>query len=397
MKIINFCFVTSEYAHKGMGKTGGIGVFIKRNAQYLTQNNFNVYVYTYGGNNKCFDDDGVQIIQIKDFDRLNKKILNYLKSYKIPGYFYVKLFLEYLNRFYLSMRFSLFTFRKNIDIIEFPDYLGCFPFTISKAHKVIRCHGSALALCKFMGYNKRNIDIIFEKLLFKRFSKNSIAVSSHSADITQQSFNLKLKPKVIYNGVSIQEIIKGKEYIKPTTIQKSIFYFGLLTERKGLDIACKVFNDIITEFPSATFHLVGGNINNNWERISRDILSTKALKNTIYYGSIPNDEIFTYLSKAHVVIFPSFGETLSLALLEVLSIGKIAITSNIPAFKEIVESGNNGFIIEKHEDYKLFISKIFNNEVNVEFISENAINTINEKFNTRLIIDENINYYKSLL
>ena len=126
-------------------------------------------------------------------------------------------------------------------------------------------------------------------------------------------------------------------------------------------------------------------------------MSQEALKRTTYYGAIPNDQIFKYLNQAHVVIFPSFGENFSIALLEVMAIGKLAVTSDIPAFKEIIKPFQNGFIASEKEDYITIISSIFEEHIDADFISKNAKNTIETKFHSKDIIQENINYYKSIL
>ena len=37
MKTSNICFVSNEYAHSSMGKTGGIGVFVKNMSKELSK------------------------------------------------------------------------------------------------------------------------------------------------------------------------------------------------------------------------------------------------------------------------------------------------------------------------------------------------------------------------
>jgi len=399
MTHIKICFVTREYAHDKLGRTGGIGVFLKQFTQQLKHHNFKITVFSFGSTSVSFDDDGVSVIKIKDLSGFNEWIKSPLRRYKIPGYITIKIVLEYINRFYISMYLSLFVQRRHFDIIEFHDYGGDVPFFIGSPPKVIRCHGSALTLHQFMGYTNRITDTIFEKKMFRRFYKNVVAVSDYSAQITQKAFQLKKKPSVIYNGVllSVNNKIAQDNYLNKPTINQSIFYFGSVRERKGIDLACEIFNTIIDKFPEASFHVLGNNNNNHWNKAAVNILSEKALSRTRYYGAIPNAKIFEYLHKAHVVIFPSYGENFSIALLEVMSIGKIAITSKIPAFQEIIEHKVNGFIAGTTEDYITYISKTFNKKIEVDNISKNAKTTIENKFNLIKIVEENITYYKSLL
>lgn len=397
MTQIKICFVSREYAHPKMGGTGGIGVFLKQFTQQLKQHSFKITVFSFGHASINFDDEEVIVIKIKDLSGFNEWIKAPLRRNKIPGYITIKILLEYINRFYISMCLSLFVLKKRFDIIEFHDYGGDAAFFIGRLPKVIRCHGSALTLHQFMGYTKRITDTIFEKQLFKRFYKNVIAVSNYSAEITQKAFQLQTKPSIIYNGVELANMNFKNDYFDSPTIKKSIFYFGSIRERKGIDVACDIFNSIIEKFPEASFHVLGNNNNKHWDTVAVKILSDEALNNTTYYGSIPNTEIFEYLSKAHLVIFPSFGENFSIALLEVMSIGKVVITSTIPSFQEIIENRVNGFIAVTKEDYIDYISKTFNAEIKIEQVSKQAKDTIMNKFSSNKIIEQNISYYRSLI
>jgi glycosyltransferase involved in cell wall biosynthesis len=397
MKPIKICFVTREYAHESMGKTGGIGVFLKQFTNELKTHNFNITVFSFGAEPVRFNDVGVNVVKIRDLSGFNEWFKEPFRKYKVPGYITLKIFLEYINRFYISLYLSVFVWRHKFDLIEFHDYGGDAPYFMSSKPKIIRCHGSALTLHQFMGYVNRISDSIFEKQVFKRFYKHVVAVSKTSAEITQKAFNLKTLPKVIYNGVTVPETGLPIHYLEAPTEKYSVFYFGSIRERKGIDIACKVFNSIIEDFPNATFHVMGNNNNDYWNTHAKLVLTEKALKHTTYYGAIPNDKVNNFLKKAHVVLFPSFGENFSVGLLEVMALGKLVVTSNIPAFQEIISHEHNGFIVNKETDYCNYIVSIFNKSFDVNKVSEHAMQTVKNQFKIDTIIQQNINYYKSLL
>lgn len=397
MKKTKICFVTREYAHERMGKTGGIGVFLKQYTEQLKKHDYDITIFSYGPNPVRFKEDGITVVRIEDFTGFNERIKSPLRKHHVPGYITIKMILEYLNRTYISFYLSVFVYKEKFDLIEFHDYGGDAPYFMGKLPKIVRCHGSALTLHQFMGYVSRKSDSVFEKQFFKRFDKNVIAVSEYSANTTQEAFGLNIKPKVIYNGVRIPEIDKKESYMDFPTIPFSLFYFGSVRERKGIDIACHVFNSIIEKFPKATFHVLGNNNNNHWEEVSLSILTKKASLQATYYGSVPHSEITNFLVRAHVIIFPSYGENFSIGLLEALALGKIVVTSNISAFKEIIEDKTNGYIAKEDKEYVNLISKIFQLEEAPEVMSNKAKSTIFNKFNLESKIDENVNYYRSLL
>lgn len=397
MKAIKVCFVTREYSHKHMGKSGGIGVFLKQFTEQLKDCNYDITIFSFGDSSIRFDDDGVNVVKIKDLSAFNVWVREPFRRYKLPGYVTLKLILEFFNRLYVSLYASVFVWKHQFDLIEFHDYGGDAPYFTGRLPKVVRCHGTALTLHQFMGYVNRVADSVFEKQFFKRFHQHVIAVSHYSADTTQQAFGLAEKPKVIYNGVRVPNLLDGRYYLDAPTLPFSVFYFGSIRERKGIDIACKVFNTIIDRFPEASFHVMGNNNNDHWHTQAVKILTPDALQHTTYYGAIPNEHINVYLQKAHVVLFPSFGENFSIALLEVMALGKLAITSNIPAFHEIIKDQYNGFIASSFEDYIEIVTDIFNNKIDLDPVSQHARSTIVESFESKLILQQNVDYYTKII
>jgi len=394
MNKINICFVSKEYAHPNMGKTGGIGVFVKNMGQELSERNFNVFVFSFGLKKIRFSENGVQVFVVKDLSIYIFFILRTWMKFGILGYNKIKFTLFFLNKIYISILLTFFSLKNRIKVMEFNDYGGDIPFFFGRSKKIIRCHGSSTILNSCMGYEKRPIDIYFENIMFKNYSKNIIGVSKYSAEISKKAFNLKTSPIVIYNGVDTSNICN---YRDQPIINKSLFYVGSLTERKGVLIACGVFNKLIEKYPDATFHLLGNNINDCWNKEIIKCLSPKALEKTIYYGVVKNSEVMSYLSRAHVVIFPSYGENFSIALLEALSIGKLVVTSNIPAFKEIISHDINGFIAKSNKEFVTLISQVFKKDEKCDFVKENAFKLIKYNFNIEKIIEENINFYKSIV
>ncbi|SDB22381.1 Glycosyltransferase involved in cell wall bisynthesis [Flavobacteriaceae bacterium MAR_2010_188] len=396
---IKICFFTTEYAIPELGRSGGIGVFIKNHARELAASGFDVFICTFSAKPKIFNDGLVKITVIKDLSHYLHRLKEGYRKSRIPGYITFKVFLSYLNRKYISIKFEAYLKENKIDIIELNDYGGYPTYFKTQLPVVIRCHGSATVLYKFFGYSKRAADVPFEEILFKRYANNVIGVSQYSADTSHDAFKLTLRPKVIYNGIDLPAVTStvDNNYIAPPTIPFSVFYFGAIRERKGIDLAAKVFNQIIKLFPNATFHVSGSDNNKHWQNVEKEILSAQALSNTTYYGEIENSRINEHLKKAHLVLFPSYGENFSMALLEVMALGKIVVTSAIPSYKEIVNDGVNGFIADAEKDYVQIISANFKKEKNLAEISSQAKKTIKSRFSMDKVLKENIEYYKALI
>ena len=397
MKPTNICFVTREYAHPKIGKTGGIGVFLKQFTQALKQQGFHVTVFTFGKESSDFMDHGVRIYKVNDLTSFSNWIKTPFLKFNLPGYISLKRILEYSNRKHISYKLTKFLKSNAFDIVEFHDYGGDAPFVTTNIPTVVRCHGTAVTLHEFMGYPLRLQDAKYERLFFKRNNAHVVAVSEYSAKTTQQAFGLENIPKVIYNGVQLPTEKQTNRYLDAPTIPYSIWYFGSVRERKGIDIACKVFNEVLEHYPKATFHVLGNNNNNHWNTVCTKLLTPQALLKTTYYGSIPNEAVHSYLRQAHIVLFPTYGENFSIALMEVMALGKLAITSQIPAFKEIIAHQNNGFMVTKDLDYLKWIIWTFQHPDALETLSRNALQTVKDRFNMDIIIKENIEFYTSVI
>ena len=97
-----------------------------------------------------------------------------------------------------------------------------------------------------------------------------------------------------------------------------------------------------------------------------------------------------------MIEFPSFGENFSMALLEVMALGRITITSSIPSFREVIIDYENGFIANDESEYIERIDYIFKTK-NINSIKVKAYNTVKVRFNNRNIVLDNIKYYESIM
>ena len=394
MKFIKICFVTDEYDHPAFHATGGIGTFIRNLAYELRDNGIEVHIFSYMYSQirpVLINDNGITVHSVKRSNSIIKLFFKILKKVKIKTH--KRLLIEaIIYKFYFSLQLYFFSLKNKFDVFEFNDFSGdsCFFFL---RNVLILCHENVITLLYYMEYPKYNIPIFFEEKAFKRHS-NIICVSEFCKDITQKSFNLKNEPRVVYNGVRVNELFDDE--LNYQINNKSIYYFGSLRERKGLIVACNVINKAIIKHPDLTFHLIGKNEENNWKNICLQILSPQALKNTFYHGSLHQPKAFEILKNAHIVLFPSFGENFSMALLEVMALGRITITSSIPSFREVIIDYENGFIANDESEYIERIDYIFKTK-NINSIKVKAYNTVKVRFNNRNIVLDNIKYYESIM
>ncbi len=96
-------------------------------------------------------------------------------------------------------------------------------------------------------------------------------------------------------------------------------------------------------------------------------------KKIIFYGLIPQEELFELYKKSHILIYPGYSDSFGFAYLEAMSFGIPIITVDGFAREEIVENGKTGFVIEKPEIEKFnkFI-KLPNPEIEKELAEKTS-------------------------
>jgi len=119
-----------------------------------------------------------------------------------------------------------------------------------------------------------------------------------------------------------------------------------------------------------------------------------------FINGLPHDEVIKKLSTADIFLLPSLEEGISNAVLEAMALGIPAISTDCGGMKEVIHDKNNGYIIPLRDpgmmakQIKTFISM---NESERKYISENAQQTILEKYLLSEQTNEMINFYQNLL
>lgn len=96
----------------------------------------------------------------------------------------------------------------------------------------------------------------------------------------------------------------------------------------------------------------------------QQLFDIDALKNVSYLGSIPYNEIKSYIAKASVCVFPTFAEALPVSWIEAMTMKKAIVASNIGWANELIEDSLNGFLVhpQRHEEYALKIQELLQKE-----------------------------------
>lgn len=144
------------------------------------------------------------------------------------------------------------------------------------------------------------------------------------------------------NLMSIDEA-KASIHIDPKT--KTILFFGAIRSNKGLDIIIKAMPNIMKNIKDVKLLIVG----EPWEDYGkyRKMIEDYNLSDNVWekLGYIPNGEVSRYFFAADLVVLPYYEITGSGILQIAYAFAKPVIASDIDGFKETIEDGKNGYLV----------------------------------------------------
>lgn len=377
---MHLAFLTPEYPHSHSTPSGGLGSSIKNLAEELVKRNIKITVFVYGQKkDKIFEEKGIKFHLIKQ------------KQYKFLGW--------YLYRKFLQNYLSKYIQEEKIDAIEAPDWTGITAFMKLKCPLAIRFHGSDSYFCRLEGRSQKNKNFWFEKLALKT-TDHLLSVSEFTAKKTRGIFDLKKEIRVIPNSVDAETFKPTEEEPRPDTI----LYFGSIIRKKGVLELAEIFKLINKQNPAIRLVMAGRDVpdiktGKSTRALFEDILDEKSREKVTWLGSLPYEEVKTQISKAAVIVLPSFAEALPMTWLEAMAMEKALVTSDIGWAKEVMIDGKTGYTVDPkdHTTYAEKVLKLLSNRELAEQMGLAARKRVVKKFSTDLIVKENIKFYESVI
>ncbi len=193
----------------------------------------------------------------------------------------------------------------------------------------------------------------------------------------------KNKLQVVYNFFENKNNFNTKNYKKDY-----FFYFGRLSEEKGIDVLFDTFKK-----SSLKLKIAG---NGPLFHFYQDKIIENKISNIQFLGYKNKIELNKLILNAKAVIVPSIWyEVFGLSALEAMSLGSIVIASNIGGLAEIINDKKNGILFTPGNTNELY--KILNNfhKLNIDKISKNA-NITSHKFIKDVYYENLLKIYKKL-
>jgi glycosyltransferase involved in cell wall biosynthesis len=123
-----------------------------------------------------------------------------------------------------------------------------------------------------------------------------------------------------------------------------VFLFvGRLLRSKGIAEYVAAARSVRARHPEATFRIVGW-LDPNPESLTRRELDAVVAEGTVEYLGATAD-VRPHLAAAHALVLPSYHEGTPRSVLEAMSMGRAAITTDAPGCRDTVIDGESGLIV----------------------------------------------------
>lgn len=242
----------------------------------------------------------------------------------------------------------------------------------------------------------------FLKPIIKIIWKSSSAVVSNSQGLNElaQKSRVDQEISVIYNGIDIEEFksisegsIFGISKAQPSEFK--IICVSRITARKGIKYLVEAVLKLKEKYPNIRLKIIGeGDEKKNLENF---ILENKMEKFVKFSGLMPHDQLPKEYKDANIFILPSLNEGMSNTILEALASGLPIIATDTGGTKELLNNGENGFII-KMKDSNDIVEKIEKLIQNKELCQKMALESrkIAENFSWKKVADQYAEIYKKI-
>lgn len=183
-----------------------------------------------------------------------------------------------------------------------------------------------------------------------------------------------------------------------TKIDKPLICFsGRLTATKGIHILIKAISKLLIDRKDVHFVFAGGGPKEFWINFLKSHGIPKSAYTFLGYVDF---KLMPYLySLISIFVVPSLYENMPLRILEVMSIGKPVISTNVCAIPELIKSEYNGLLVPPWnvKQLKDNIEYILENEDVAKKISKNARKTIVERFSAERMGRETQRAYETIV
>ncbi len=336
---MNILFLTNAYPDF---ESSYRGIFIKKMATLLKDEGYRISVVTpkiYKESPYFEEQDGIKVYRFPFFAR-NKLLIEYKK---IP---YLRMAVYCITGFFLSI-YAMFKNKCNVIHAHWAIPTGLIGVTVGSLLKkplIVTIHGSDLR----MALEKPG----FLRKIFVYVCNNSAQLNCVSEGQEKELERLGIpKGKISTIPMGIDEAFLETGRDRRAEFDKRSY--TIVSNRNLLPIynvslLIRAIPIILKEKPEAKFLIAGEG--SEKEALEREVENLKIQSSVKFLGRVPHEEMPDLLAHADIYVSTSLCDGTSVSLLEAMGSGAFPVVTDIPANREWIINGENGFLVNQSEE-----------------------------------------------
>jgi glycosyltransferase involved in cell wall biosynthesis len=131
-----------------------------------------------------------------------------------------------------------------------------------------------------------------------------------------------------------------------------VLWQGIIFPYKGVDLLLNAWQEVEAREPTACLVIAGTGAPELLKQISDQIHELGLKRVYLYFRFITTKELVALYRAANIVVYPYRAITTSGALATGLALGKVIVASDLPVFRELLNSGENALLVDPYNPVK---------------------------------------------
>ena len=353
---MNILFLTNAYPDFDSSYRG---IFVKKMADLLKGDGYSIAVVTpkvYGRSHYFEEQGGIKVYRFP-FHARNKLLIEYKK---IP---YLRMVLYYITGIFVTI-YAMF--RNRCDVIHAhwaipTGLIGVWVAFLLRKPLIITIHGSDLRMALerpgflrkifvFVCKNATHVNCVSN---VQKGEMEQIGVTGENISIIPMGVEEAFLETGKYRRVELRK--------RPCTILSNRNLLPIY----NVSLLIRAIPIVTKEEPETKFLIAG--VGAEKEALEREVTNLNLNSCVRFLGQVPHEQMPDLLSKADIYVSTSLYDGTSVSLLEAMGSGAFPIVTDIPANREWIINGENGFLVSEDEE-EFLASKIIDAIRNPELL-----------------------------
>lgn len=212
-----------------------------------------------------------------------------------------------------------------------------------------------------------------------------------------ERFNKYTQNKYQERVIVISHGVEEASFSEKTNQRLEIVYAGVLYEHKGVKILPVIIKNLLHKGINLHFTIIGGGLLKEWlNQNFKDEINAGIVTMT---GVIPHDEVYAFMSKADIFLYPTHLDAFGLVIAEAMMNGAVPVVTRLEGVTDnLIPDKHCGYLIAQ-DDIDKFVNAVTELYASAELrksISRNAHHRAMECFSHRAMKDAYLNYLRNL-